>query len=185
MKHQFVAVAAIALAVSTFAPHGAAAQPVTGSVFKYSSPKTGHLNLHSMDFASDGANNNIINEAGNGLTAQNNSAGCANAGVHLPQSATVTGLTFWYKSGVPNPGDPATPIVHFLRTALATGNQDVIGTLSGNRTDEVRRSRTVPLDSSMTTIDNAAYWYSVSVCVTSVAIFYGLRITYTYTNAGD
>src|SRR3954467_7184372 len=73
------------------------AQAVTDTIFKYTNPKNGYYSIHPMAMAPDGTftAGAYINSYNSGTVT---GSGCFGTGVNLPQGATMTGLTVWFRS---------------------------------------------------------------------------------------
>jgi hypothetical protein len=158
-----------------------AAQAITGNVFRYTTPKTGHFTIHVMAMTPDSdaaANDYSIDSGGHLSTGTANL--CFTAGVTLPHGATMTRLSIWYTSGA-----ASDPVVNLLREALVDGTTNVIipNTFddSGTRT----QSNTAIPNNSFAKVNNAQYAYGFVICLGSDTTFHGARITYTYNTAGD
>lgn len=156
---------------------------LTDTTFKYAHPKTGYLNVSTMDFAPDnlqGATDDYFNVWDTSLS--NLAVGrCFNAGINLPQGAKMTQITFFYQS------DATSDLGGYLvRRTPASG----VGTYAVTSTpvddSDVATSVTSAIPLSFQTINNRKYAYGVGVCMSSGGtLFNGARIKYTYTNAGD
>jgi hypothetical protein len=156
---------------------------ITDDAFKYASPKTGYLNVTTMAFAPDslqGATDDFFNTWNESLT--NQAAGrCFNAGVNLPQGATMTKVTFCYRS------DATSDLGGYLvRRNPAHGSGIYVVTVSPADDDDVATEVTASIPATYRTVNNKKFAYGVGVCMdTEGTSFDGARITYTYTSAGS
>jgi hypothetical protein len=158
-------------------------------VFTYDAPKTGWYGLSPMAFAPNvpaSADDyqirwpNHPGQAGGSLGAVGSA--CFNTGVNLPQGAKMTAFTMRYQTGI-NQG-----VTAFLFRARQTdGASETIGQLVGVFTNGLRQTANDALPATaVSTVNNAAYVYSVGVCLQGgTNLYFNGRITYTYTSAGD
>jgi hypothetical protein len=159
-----------------------AAYGLTGTVFQYSTPKTGYFGLSPMAFAPDSqasadAYNIAWPDGGNAITGTGH---CFNTGVNLPQGARMSASAAWY-TGTGN------LIVILYRSKVADGTFDLVASINANVASATRKviSHSIA-NSAVAIVDNQQYVYSVGVCLQSGNVQYDAgRITYTYTNAGD
>jgi hypothetical protein len=153
---------------------------ITDSAFTYSSAKTGYYGISNLGMApaSVPADNMFLNP---GMSGGLEGSGCFHKGVNLPQGAVVTELVVYYAAI-----DEDDVVVTLKRQRLSDGNQQNIA--SKAMTDDLSGSRasdTVPITASRATIANGGFNYGFQVCLDSGGTFFGARITYTYTSAGD
>jgi hypothetical protein len=90
-------------AITIFAFINGPAHAITDAIFKYSTLKTGHLALHPMEFVptsqADAASSGYdIHWESGAVTAT--SSMCVNAGLHLPQGATITAVAGWFTASL-------------------------------------------------------------------------------------
>jgi hypothetical protein len=151
--------------------------------YKYSTPKTGSYVIDPMDMAADrSAGNDYFNDWTNGVHLSSGNSGCFNAGIHLPQGAKITQALMFYSSLA---GKGKISVVLYRRT-LSNNVHSTIGSAIGTTQNGKHTSVNVPLDESLTTVNNLANSYSVGACPTDIGNnIRGIRILYTYTNAGD
>jgi hypothetical protein len=158
-----------------------AAHAITEATFRYSTPQTGHLSLPAAAF---GVETDTTAYTNNGLIAASASAGYADfiAPVNLPDGATMNGLSIWYK---PTSGNTMT--VELARQRLSDGSLDFIVFQEPAGTSGVRTLTSYPItDAAMRTVDNTHFaYYMVMAISTPNDWFYGARITYKYSSAGD
>jgi hypothetical protein len=160
-----------------------AAHAITDTVFKYSTPKTGQLSLDPMAFAPASyidADQYSMNWDGGIMTTN---ATCFNTGVNLPQGSNITALTMWESNS--NSVSGIDPGIKFVRKNLSTGTAETIAQADFTDASGVRKGKSIGLDMNRTHVDNAHYSYGLGGCINSHMVFYGARITYTYTAAGD
>jgi hypothetical protein len=160
---------------------GGLARAITDTVFQYTKAKTGYVSVGPMAFApgdNSTANNYDIHHPDYIIAGDS----CFVAGVSLPQGATLTGFASWVSSDTDSAYDIA-----LWRANPATGDHTLISELESSDTSQTRviLNRTIS-PGAVATINNQHFNYGVSVCVqNSISKFYGSRISYTYTDAGD
>jgi hypothetical protein len=155
------------------------AYAITGNAFIYSRAKPGYFSIHPASLAP--FNDTISYQSSSGPPAQVQANGCLTTGVHLPDGAKITGLSVWYAANTvggvgfslfrdtPSNGTDA---------YLVFGSSD---DASGNRVGKL-----FSISRALATVNNKAGSYGFGVCpVNNTQIFYGARINYTYTTAGD
>jgi hypothetical protein len=162
-----------------------AAHAITDTIFKYSAPKTGHYALDPIAFAPNQSSDTyVIGDVPDAVYDTSGLGKCFGTGVNLPQGATMTAFAAWYSSDVNGNIN-----VWLGRNKLSDGTFDYIAQLASTNTTKTRRPMNTTIPGSLVaSVDNALYSYHVGVCFgTSGANsrFYGGRIAYTYTNAGD
>ncbi len=159
------------------------AYAITDTNFTYTTEKIGYLNVNAMAFAADGFEpaQSMINSWGEGIMSQTSYAPCFNAGVNLPHGAVVTKVTMWSTST-----DNEYPKIWLKRIKLSDNASEDIAALIATDTSETRKSFNVPLVPASATINTVQYWYALAGCVSgnAASVFHGVRITYTYKNAG-
>lgn len=171
----FLAGAAVASVVS------GVAFAVTSPDFTYSAAQTGYLTLGPMAMTPDDSNSAddyLINPLH--LYNDSTTGACFVTGVNLPKGAILRNLTVYFTSD--NIGDLQ---VSFFRTRLA--NKAFVALINKqpveNTSSYVRVS--YPFPPALSTIDNAAFAYSLRVCLADGTTYSGARIQYTYRTAGD
>lgn len=163
-------IASIAFGLVAAAPAGA----ITSKSFKYSSPKTGYLQIPATDFAPDGtlsATSTYYNSWNGGdLTGLE----CYNTGIHLPHGAKIVEFSYAHVGAI---------YVELHDHVFSTGDY----TTHVNLTSPAAATRTVETITFPTpiTINNATMSYGIGVCLDTAESFDGARIKYTYTKAGD
>lgn len=162
--------AVLSLCIASAAP----AWAVTSSAFTYSATRTGYYSISPMDLAPDSnasAATVYLNGWGTALTSHN---GCFNAGVNLPQGARITAFTYVHGGSI-----------HAFLTATAFSDGSNVTVFEEFSPPTAGRNvRTVAVVPAVT-VSNAGNMYGVGFCVETGEAFYGARITYTYTSAGD
>jgi hypothetical protein len=168
----FAASVAFGLSSSAFA--------VTSTDFTYSTAKTGYLIIQP----SDALPNNSTYAGGYaiqpGLACTN--GGCAfKVPIHLPQGAKIVSLAVYYSQ--PDAGD----IYGYLdRYALSNGATAQLMGGSTSDTSNIRKAVVYrPLGGAPMTVQNNGYFYTYDLIVANTGQFYGAKLTYQYTNAGD
>ena len=161
---------------------GGAAQAVTDTVFRYSTPKNGYFTIDRMAMtpADTDAADNFSIETGNGQGLRANGPQCFNSGVNLPQHATIVKMTVWYSSVAE--GDPD---FFVLRQRLTDGQTDVVIMSTGADDSGQRKTLNANADVNFTDVDNVRYSYAFGACLAQLDKLYAARIHYTYGNAGD
>ena len=163
-------------------PLSGAAQAITDTVFKYTTVKTGYFGIDVMAMApqTTAAANDYSISWTNGIST---SAGyrCFNAGVNLPNGATMTRLSIWYTNG-----GSSNPHVQLLRHTLATGLTQGLAFATIVDDSGTRKQKNFAIaDGPLAKVNNGPYTYGFGVCIGTNAFFHGARVTYTYNNAGD
>jgi hypothetical protein len=158
-----------------------AAHAVTDTAFNYSAPKTGFYVIESVEMQPNQSGTQWQNDfLGDGLRVTTGT-GCFAAPLHLPNGAILTHAYLYYASG--NGGNPSFVL---LRKKLLDNTIGTIGGLTVADDTGVRKAAALPVTASMAAINNGAYSYLLSVCMSSSNdVFYASRIHYTYANAGD
>jgi hypothetical protein len=155
-----------------------AAFAITDTTFTYSSPKTGYYGISNLGVAPNSPSADFVNP---GQSGGLDGTGCFHRGVNLPQGAVVTGLIVYYAAI-----DEDDVVVTLKRQRLSDGNeQNIASKAMTNDLSGMRASDTAPITASRATIANGQYNYGFMVCTDSGGSFFGARITYTYTSAGD
>jgi hypothetical protein len=158
-----------------------AAHAITDTAFRYSTPQTGWLSIPPAAFMPI-SNAYTWANFGYSLTGNTNAA-CFSAAVNLPQGAKMTAFAFWYQRNDSNNGN-FTIALH--RQNLKSGSVDEIATIAAANTGGVRKAFSNAITNvSLQTVNNAAYNYVINQCVSATETFYGARIAYSYTTAGD
>jgi hypothetical protein len=158
-------------------PLSEGAHAITDTIFRYSTRQAGHYTLHNMAYASDGFNTNHRNTPHAGATSTSSS--CALAAVHLPQGAKIRKVFVWATST--SAGSPTFELVRqSINGAVASIASAVFADTTGTR-----KLASIPVNAPNATVDNQHFLYGSRICVTSSSTFWGMRIDYTYTNAGD
>jgi hypothetical protein len=158
-----------------------AALAITENAYNYATPKIGHYAISHLAMVPNSEGGDYLNSAsGNGLSTVAG-ARCFTAGVNLPNGATIKNLIVFHAAD-------AAGRVEFtlLRQRISDGGNDTIGTRTSTSTTGQRVTKAVPIDASLAVVTNSQYLYGVNLCINNVGgVFYGARIGYTYTSAGD
>jgi hypothetical protein len=160
-----------------------AAGAITDTAFKYSRPKIGYQSIGAAGFAPASKaepGGNWTTSSGLELTAIEGTA-CFTARVQLPHGSIMKKLQLYGRSQTGN-----NPFLQFFRRQVNTGTDSFIAELD-TFGDSSNQYNAVPieLDSDVLVVDNARYWYALFVCVDASSGISGVRITYSYTDAGD
>ncbi|HVV78246.1 MAG TPA: hypothetical protein VHD59_01350 [Pseudolabrys sp.] len=174
-----VAVAASGLIVAFLS--GGGARAVTDTIFKYSTAHTGYYDIEAAALvpADNAAAGNYTKLFTDGYMT---GTGCYLATPHLPNGATITALSVWYASDA-----SSDPIFHFVRHDLVGGSKLGIVTSAALHDDTAERvHHTFPVPPSAGKVINSNYGYTFAFCgQRNHDWFWGARVAYTYTNAGD
>jgi hypothetical protein len=159
---------------------GGAAHAVTDTIFKYTTPKTGYLSVDPvglMPLTHDDADAYGIYYVYDGVTTTTRAYSCFGKSVELPQGAKVTALAGWYQRGMR---------LSLYRHSPAQASSEVIADRVFKTTETTVRPGTVAIDAARATINNQRYTYALIMCLPETSNnFFGARVTYTYTTAGD
>jgi hypothetical protein len=161
------------------------AKAITDSVFKYSTAKTGYYSLDPNAFAPQSSTTTFfIGDVPDSLYDTSGASRCFATGVNLPDGAKITALSAWYSS------DTQGNVSAWLgRNKLGNGSFEYVAQLTSTNTSKTRRKMNAAIPgSAIATVDNANYSYHTGVCFGSSGAdsrFYGGRIAFSYTNAGD
>jgi hypothetical protein len=176
-----VLIASVSAALITGAWFSPAAQAITDTVFRYSTPKTGSLMVPAAAFPRSADSGTFTNN-GYVLTTSEPGQQCFPAPVNLPQGAILTRMRTWYS----RLNTTEVLFVH-LRRAQFAATLDITY-IVGDQTTQVPVNdgygRAVYTISGQT-INNNIYAYFFYVCIANNAAFHGARIEYTYNTAGD
>jgi hypothetical protein len=169
-------------AIATACLLGGAAQAITNTVFRYSTPQRGYLMLDPVGFVpltneGPGSYNIFYYYSGGISTTAANS--CFGKSIELPQGARLTSLQVWYKKRVSvtllrhKPSDGS--VTHLVDKTFATAQATI------------RPANTVIVAGpNVKTINNQVFGYGLVICLPQTAgSFYGARVTYSYQTAGD
>ena len=151
---------------------GTPAQAFTDKNFTYTKPKKGFLAVSPMAFSPDGDASAVdyFNSWGGALTG----SGCYNTGISLPNRATITSITYVHLGEV---------YVNLVSTGIGTG----LTTNIVSETSPLAAARTVRKVnvSPEYIVANGTSMIGLGVCLNANEEFFGAKITYTYTSAGD
>ena len=156
------------------------AMAVTDTSFRYSTVQTGYLMIGPGDFvpqASATADNHYIAPFEMQLGS---TFGCFDAGVHLPQGATVTSVRTSYRSGT-----GSDLYIYLVRVNPVTEDFGylVARAVSDDSSAHTHVNDLVAGDKRL--VNNALFTYTYEVCFGTGTTFYGARIAYQYSSAGD
>jgi hypothetical protein len=154
------------------------AKAITDTIFKYTAAKTGYLPIPVSAFSPNNLNNNYGNDS-QAITALTNNPTCFVAPVNLPHGATMTAWSLMEKSGA---GEFQAGIRNSGFGAGAVGGL-ILYKPTLPDTGGLFKQFNFPISE---VIDNVHHNYSVFFClISNSAAFAGMRVTYTYTNAGS
>jgi hypothetical protein len=172
-----IGLAAAALSLS----FGGAAQAITDTIFKYSTPKTGYLTLMPAAFTPRSLDFNYSLSNGY-LRATTANITCFAAPVNLPQYAKMTSITMFYTLTSPD------AMTLSLEYHVLAGGAGTVVSDSPPATGGYPKWVNIPItNASLQTVDNAhnGYYFDLCMQTTHNSNFNGARMNYTYTNAGD
>jgi hypothetical protein len=155
---------------------------ITETSFRYAAPQTGAFQMPPSAFFPDSNTIPFTSTNGLSLVVGTNAFNCFSAPVNLPHGSTMTQMTVWHKAVAG--GDNATGL---FRIDVTDANFQVLINTSLVGTNNVRAATnfTVPADGRQI-INNRRYNYILRFCLTkTTSQFWGGRITYEYSNAGD
>jgi hypothetical protein len=170
---QFLAGAAVA---SVF---GGVAVAVTSTNFNYASPQFGFFSISPLHMAPDSDETADVFLIGhNGFLSSG--FGCFQTGVNLPHGAMITTVSSWFSSNA-----SSNPTFRLYRYNLATGDFGVLTSVTPANDNGARSVTTQTVPGGGNIVSNREYSYSYAVCQSAGSEFYGARINYKYTRAGD
>lgn len=153
------------------------AYAVTSANFTYSAPQQGWITIHPMALAADADVRTYLIGYEPGTL---NGSGCFQTGLNPPQGAKITSVDVWYSSQ--SEGDLQFRI---YRHNLNTGAGGLVLVKNSTDTTGGRVQESYPFSAAVGTV-REIFMYGFAVCAgTNVPAFYGARIHYTYTSAGD
>jgi hypothetical protein len=160
---------------------GGAAQAITDNVFRYSTPRLGYLQLNPAGFTpmtNEGPGSYRIFYVYDAFIQTTVAGACFGKSIELPQGAKVTALGAWYQKGA-----RVSLYRHHVAAGTATSTQIADRIFTSTQSDV--RAGSVPI-TGPSTINNQIYSYAMIVCLPQTDnLFFGARITYNYTTAGD
>jgi len=164
--------------VSTLVLSGTAIA-VTDTNFTYSTTQTGYLMVGPGDLvpADNFSAQNYVLDAG---FASSGTEACFRAGVHLPQGARITTVRTSYISGTGYDLN-----FNLRRVNPVTGAENFLVARTVSDDSGVRTYALDAVPSNLGLVNNALHTHAYYVCVGGGTRFYGTRITYQYTSAGD
>lgn len=181
MSVKFVRSAMITAAgIATALALSGSAQALTDKVFRYSSPQTGFYTIDRMAMVPDHDGAVYLTEWSGGLTTKGDALTCFNAGVNLPQHATITDVTVSYRSGT-----HYNPHFYLQRHKFSDGAAHTMAFAVPLDDSSTLKAGSLTLVPDLIVIDNRFYSYGFGVCLGADDAFYAARIRYTYETAGD
>jgi len=171
----------IAIAAAFLAPLlvNGGAQAITDNVFRYSSPKTGHLQIPAAAFGVTHSDTGFDKSAIL-FSPSDDVDTCFAAAVNLPDRARMTDLAVWYVKGN---GTDFTVQLFAQKMTDGSVSSPVGGQLADNGGARTRANFNITTGQ---VVDNQNHNYTIQVCTNARNNeFYGARVTYTYVTAGD
>lgn len=161
-----------------------AANAITDTVFRYSTPQTGYLALPANVFTplDDSTAYSVTNRSQ--LRLDTDDFACFVTPVNLPQGADMTNLTVWYQN------QSATLAVSLLRNTnldIPDGFKELARRNLPRGDASVRQEANRSI-AGAAIVDNKDNHYWLEYCARNAftdGILQSVRITYTYKNAGD
>lgn len=160
---------------------GSAAFAIVSSNFTYSKTKTGFLSLHPAILAPTGTASTVEygTNLSNGALSGN---GCFMTGVTLPQGARMIDLKVSFQSGDQND-------LHLVLHRHDLNQVDLVEMVAQTILNDADKhaSAIIPIDQAASIVDNSKFLYAFAACMDGLdgTYFYGARIKYKYTTAGD
>lgn len=171
------------LAITTVAGAGTA-DAITSGGFNYKKPHVGVYTISTADMQPEGTNAHAEAYSRSAIyltmgTAEQ--ADCMIAGVHVPQDAKLTTVSANFKSGV-----HYDPVFRVTRVAFNGDFGDIAFFYPKVDNNGVRHTRSAKfLKGKASRVDNTKYMYIFEFCSGLDDVFYGARVYYEYTSAGD
>jgi hypothetical protein len=177
-------ISVVAAASLTIAFFSESAKAITDTVFRYSTPQTGHFMIPpaALNATTDFPpyRNEGFRLTNLGTSAQT----CLQAPVNLPQGAVIKSIRIWYGRQTSN----ATFFADLKRVRLTATGPSTLPPIAGSGDDEPPINdgfSVIVYDAAAHTVDNRLNLYYLELCIASGAVFYSARIDYTYDTAGD
>lgn len=161
-----------------------AATAVTGNNFTYKSPKTGWYTVAPGDLKPEASDAQTIQYSTSTIFFSSGKApgeaNCFFTSLHLPQGAMIKSVASIYDSGT-----EFNPFFRLEREKISVENHYEIldQSVSADNSGERRTLRATI--SRGRKVDNSVYAYHYIVCLGYKDNFYGARIAYEYSKAGD
>jgi hypothetical protein len=161
----------------------AIAQAATDTIYRYSTPRTGVFQLSALAMTPTDKNVDYEIEAPGGRVRMLSGSGCFTGGVNLPNGATITSVAGIIASG----GGAGHPGFVFMRHTTSDGDLVAIAMLEEIFDDSgARKIFKAAVSEDAKAVNNNLYSYGFVVCLPGTAdYFYGAKIGYTFTHAGD
>ncbi len=163
---------------------GGAAQAITDTIFRYSSPKPGYLMLSPADFVRLGNSGSPAEHNINllGITTTSAAQVCLLAPVHLPHGATIKQFRAFYKR--PAASDVIFVMLRRINT-MATTSDTVANGAQTQAPVTAGGGVTYVANASTNVVNNVQYGYYMYLCIANDSTLMNVRIDYTVTHAGD
>lgn len=160
----------------------AVAQAATDTIYRYTTPKTGSFSISPLQLT---PNSNTVAYSVDFVDGGRiQGTGCFTTGVHLPQGATMTGLTTFWSSTLGG-GGTVGPSYTLIRSTLNNGVATVVASGTAPNNTGGRKHFNANINAGTGLVNNNQNFYTFEICMGASDTFYGARISYTYTTAGD
>ena len=155
------------------------AMAVTDTRFTYNTVQTGYLMVAPADLVpidESFANDYFIGD----LDAYSSAGVCFVAPVHLPQGATMTSVRTSYQSGA-----TANDHLSLIRSNPVAGAHDYLihRVIIDDSSTRTFVNDVIPANLGL--VNNALFTYTYELCLGAGDLFFGARIAYQYSSAGD
>lgn len=158
---------------------GGAAQAITDTVFKYSTPQTGFLQIPNGSFVAETSTSAYSNNTDAISIGIDTVTTCFQAPVNLPAGAKMTELDIAYQKA----NGTSDFTVLMVRRKMSDATSTIM--FSQHLANTGYKVAHIPI-TTLQLVDNQQYSYAVELCMNSTSSFFrGARIVYTYTNAGN
>jgi hypothetical protein len=160
---------------------GGSAYAITSTTFTYPKTKNGYLAISHMAMV-PAENSDTVDygiSPNNGLAATGPL--CFTTGLNFPNGAKLVKASVWYSSA-------GTSDIKFLiyRKRFSDGDTDsVVDETTINDNTSTYKGKTALVDPFADIVENNKYAIGFNICVDDGDVFYGGRVHYTYTTAGD
>jgi hypothetical protein len=154
------------------------AHAIVEKAFRYETAQTAYLALAPAAFVAHDNTHDYFNDGISLGGAVDDT--CFSAPVILPQGAKITQLAVW---NAKNSMIESTVVLG--RNAPLDHTLVILARLHPENTNGVTELSKVGVPASKQVVNNTNFVYYVAQCLMSGEIFYGARIAYTYTSAGD
>lgn len=165
--------------------YGGIAHAITDTIFQYKTPKTGYFSIAPLALtpsSTGNATNYVLSPPDFASALAADKGVCLVAAVNFPDGAQIKSATTWFSTD----RDLGVSVLIY-RNNPATGNAIAFFDMQSQDTSETRISMTQVLsEPPFGKVNNQHFNYEALVCLAnSNTKFYGARITYMFTDAGD